>query len=75
MRDQETMESIDKAKEEWERMTLRPVLNKWPERYEQFITTSGEAVERLYTPLDIADRGGGVFGQFMRIIKVFLGET
>lgn len=55
MQDHETMASIAKAKEEWERTTLRNTLEKWPERYEQFITTSGAPVERLYTPLDIAD--------------------
>ncbi|MBC7232294.1 MAG: methylmalonyl-CoA mutase family protein [Chloroflexi bacterium] len=55
MHDQETMVSIAKAKEEWERTTLHDTLAKWPERYEQFITTSGAPVERLYTPLDIAD--------------------
>ena len=27
----------------------------WPERYEQFITTSSEPVQRLYTPLDVPD--------------------
>ncbi|MBC7261514.1 MAG: methylmalonyl-CoA mutase, partial [Chloroflexi bacterium] len=49
------MASIARAKEEWERTTLRDALEKRPERYEQFITTSGAPVERLYTPLDIAD--------------------
>ena len=53
MQDQETMASLAKAKDDWERMTLRDVLTKWPERYEEFITTSGAPVERLYTPLDI----------------------
>nr|MBC7245322.1 methylmalonyl-CoA mutase family protein [Chloroflexota bacterium] len=55
MQDQETMASLAQAKDEWERTTLRDTLAKWPERYEQFITTSGAPVERLYTPLDIAD--------------------
>jgi len=55
MLDQRKMESIQKAKEEWERTTLRDALSKRPERYAQFITTSGAPVQRLYTPLDIAD--------------------
>jgi len=55
MQDQEKLESIRKAKGEWERTTLRRTLDRWPERYEGFVTTSSGPVERLYTPLDIAD--------------------
>lgn len=68
MQDQETMASLAKAKDDWERMTLRDVLTKWPERYEEFITTSGAPVERLYTPLDIVgldyERDLGFPGQY-----------
>ncbi|MGQ9492909.1 MAG: acyl-CoA mutase large subunit family protein [Anaerolineae bacterium] len=68
MQDQETMASLAKAKDDWERMTLRDALTKWPERYEEFITTSGAPVERLYTPLDIAgldyERDLGFPGQY-----------
>jgi methylmalonyl-CoA mutase N-terminal domain/subunit len=53
MQDQETTESIRKAQEEWERNTLHDTLSSWPERCEQFITTSSEVVQRLYTPLDV----------------------
>jgi len=38
----------------WEQTTLQDALDRHPERYEEFITTSGEPVERLYTPLDVA---------------------
>ncbi len=38
---------------EWEENTLRETLERQPERYGEFITTSGEPVERLYTPLDV----------------------
>ncbi len=55
MQDQDKLESIRSAREEWERTTLRDTLANWPERYRDFITTSGEPVERLYTPLDTAD--------------------
>ena len=55
MHDAETMESIRKAREEWERSTLHDTLSKWPERQEQFITTSSEPVQRLYTPLDVPE--------------------
>ncbi len=53
MADQETMESLRKAREQWEQSTLHDALDKWPERCEQFITTSSERVNRLYTPLDV----------------------
>jgi len=55
MQDQGKIESVRQAKEQWEDTTLRNTLERWPERYESFITTSSEPVERLYTPLDIAD--------------------
>ena len=55
MRDQEKLESIRKAKGEWERTTLRRTLDRWPERHDGFVTLSSRPVERLYTPLDIAD--------------------
>ncbi len=38
---------------QWEAETLRQALARNPERYATFITTSGEPVERLYTPLDV----------------------
>ncbi len=55
MQDQGKIESVRQAKEQWEDTTLRNTLERWPERCESFITTSSEPVERLYTPLDIAD--------------------
>ncbi|MBU2610917.1 MAG: methylmalonyl-CoA mutase family protein [Chloroflexi bacterium] len=39
--------------EKWEKTSLNKTLANMPERQEQFITTSSEPVERLYTPLDI----------------------
>jgi methylmalonyl-CoA mutase N-terminal domain/subunit len=55
MKGQQDLESIRQARQQWEQTTLRPALDQWPERQEAFVTVSGEAVERLYTPLDIAD--------------------
>jgi methylmalonyl-CoA mutase N-terminal domain/subunit len=55
MVDREMMASIRQGKERWEGGALRDSLEKWPERSESFITTSGEPMERLYTPLDVAD--------------------
>jgi len=43
------------AFQRWEQTTLKQVLDRFPERYDEFITTSGEPVERLYTPLDLEE--------------------
>ncbi len=51
MRDEERKQ-LEDARRQWEQGTLRQTLARQPERYETFITTSGEPVERLYTPLD-----------------------
>ena len=45
-------EALQEARERWEQTTLKKTLDRFPERYEEFITTSGEPVQRLYTPLD-----------------------
>ncbi len=45
-------EALQEAREQWEQTTLKKTLDRFPERYEEFITTSGEPVQRLYTPLD-----------------------
>ncbi len=42
-------------KERWEEETLKPFLEKHPERKERFVTVSNEEVHRLYTPEDIED--------------------
>ncbi len=47
------LQAVQQSHERWEQTTLRETLNRRPERYEEFITTSGEPVERLYTPLDV----------------------
>ena len=54
----ETKESSSPAEieqERWEQQTLKPALEKHPERKKAFQTVSLEDVERLYTPTDIAD--------------------
>jgi len=55
MFDREELEKITEGKESWEETTLQETLNRFPERRDTFITTSSAPVERLYTPLDIAD--------------------
>jgi methylmalonyl-CoA mutase N-terminal domain/subunit len=42
-------------RERWEEETLKPALNKHPERKKSFQSVSLDEVERLYTPSDIAD--------------------
>ncbi|MBK8026622.1 MAG: methylmalonyl-CoA mutase family protein [Chloroflexi bacterium] len=43
------------AKGHWEQTTLKKTLDKMPEQRPRFITQSSEPIERLYTPLDVAD--------------------
>ncbi len=46
-------DKLHQALQRWEQTMLKDTLDRHPERYEEFITTSSEPVERLYTPLDI----------------------
>ncbi len=55
MYDREKLDELCQAQERWEKSTLQKTLKSLPERQEQFITTSSEPVNRLYTPLDIPD--------------------
>jgi methylmalonyl-CoA mutase N-terminal domain/subunit len=55
MYDRETLELLRQELERWEETTLRPALNRSSERQSEFLTTSSDTVERLYTPLDLAD--------------------
>ncbi|PJF44349.1 MAG: methylmalonyl-CoA mutase [Phototrophicales bacterium] len=49
------LNELQQQRERWESTTLRKTLEAMPERRETFITESSRPVERLYTPLDIAD--------------------
>ncbi|MFV9675233.1 MAG: acyl-CoA mutase large subunit family protein [Anaerolineales bacterium] len=51
----EKLKSIKHAFKKWEKTTLRQSLSSFPERRDRFITTSSEEINRLYTPLDIAE--------------------
>ena len=68
MRDRERTESVRKAREQWERATVQDRLAKHPERQPEFVTISGESMQRLYTPLDIEnldyERDVGFPGQY-----------
>jgi len=49
------LDRLRRELERWQAETLEPALQRMPERRASFITTSSEPVERLYTPLDLAD--------------------
>jgi len=55
VRNQDWIEKIREAKQQWEGGPLRQNLERFPERYDEFITLSGDKAERLYTPADCAD--------------------
>jgi methylmalonyl-CoA mutase N-terminal domain/subunit len=46
---------LNKAKRDWEETTLKESLSRLPERRKEFITTSSEPVNRVYTPSDIPE--------------------
>ena len=54
MYDPKKLDQLRQAYEEWEETTLQQSLAALPERQAQFITTSSEPVQRVYTPLDVA---------------------
>ncbi len=55
MPDQQEMEDLQRNIKRWEEETLQPILDRFPERQSQFITTSSESINRLYTPVDLVD--------------------
>jgi methylmalonyl-CoA mutase N-terminal domain/subunit len=55
MFDQERLAALRKQQDQWTENTLKEALDRHPERLEKFMTTSSAPVERLYTPLDVAD--------------------
>ncbi len=55
MFDKEKLTQLQESKTNWEQTTVNKSISRFPERKEEFQTGSGEKVERLYTPNDIAD--------------------
>jgi methylmalonyl-CoA mutase N-terminal domain/subunit len=53
MYDRQKLDELQKTQKRWEEDTLNPTLSRFPERQDDFITTSSEPVERIYTPLDV----------------------
>jgi methylmalonyl-CoA mutase N-terminal domain/subunit len=54
MYDSRKLEELRRALERWDKTTLQQSLARLPERRRQYITSSSEPIERLYTPLDVA---------------------
>jgi methylmalonyl-CoA mutase N-terminal domain/subunit len=55
MYDKKKLDELKGSLEKWEQTSLRKALSSLPERTDEFITTSSEPVNRLYTPLDVAE--------------------
>ncbi|MDK2954129.1 methylmalonyl-CoA mutase [Kosmotoga sp. DU53] len=51
----EEKKHLETLKENWEKTIVEKVIQKYPERKERFETSFGKEIERLYTPLDIAE--------------------
>ncbi|HUH99058.1 MAG TPA: methylmalonyl-CoA mutase family protein [Anaerolineales bacterium] len=55
MYDQRKLNELKDSLEKWEEISLKKTLASRPERQAQFLTTSSEPINRLYTPLDVQD--------------------
>ncbi len=55
MYDQSKLEELAQNRQKWEETELQKTLARRPEQRNEFVTTSSEPVERLYTPLDVAE--------------------
>jgi methylmalonyl-CoA mutase N-terminal domain/subunit len=53
---------LRQGRDRWERTTLQETLERHSERSDSFITTSGQPVLRLYTPLDVDREYGEKLG-------------
>lgn len=55
MYDQQKLNEMRQGHEKWEETTLHQNMARLPERKPEFITESSEPINRLYSPLDVAD--------------------
>jgi methylmalonyl-CoA mutase N-terminal domain/subunit len=55
MYDSKKLDHLRASLEKWEETDLKKTLASMPERQKNFISTSSEPIDRLYTPLDIPD--------------------
>ncbi|MBN1396644.1 MAG: methylmalonyl-CoA mutase family protein [Bacteroidetes bacterium] len=54
MRDEKSLESMQKEYEQWIEQTYRKSIEKFPEREKEFTSSSFSVVKPLYTPLDLS---------------------
>jgi len=55
MYDRKKLDELKGSLEKWETTSLQKALAQLPESKQEFITTSSESINRLYSPLDIAE--------------------
>ena len=55
MYDKKKLDELKSSLAQWEETSLKKALSSLPERADEFITTSSEPINRLYTPLDVAN--------------------
>lgn len=55
MYDKKILDELSRSLSKWEETSLKKALSQLPERADEFITTSSDPINRLYTPLDVAD--------------------
>ena len=55
MYDKKKLDELQQSLSKWEGTSLKKALDQLPERVDEFITTSSEPINRLYTPLDTAN--------------------
>ncbi len=55
MYDPQELKYLEQALKRWDEETLSDTLSRFPERREEFITTSSEPIERVYTPIDVKE--------------------
>jgi len=56
------LDKLERAKQAWEETSVKPVLERFPERRECFETLSEIPLERVYTPADVAVDYGNDLG-------------
>ncbi|HEC33702.1 MAG TPA: methylmalonyl-CoA mutase, partial [Chloroflexi bacterium] len=51
--EEETVNALERVRQKWEERTVKPVLERFPERRERFETLSGIPLDRIYTSTDV----------------------
>jgi methylmalonyl-CoA mutase, N-terminal domain len=55
MYDRKKLDKLNEIRDLWEQQTLEPTLSRFPERRDEFVTTSSEPINRVYTPADVRE--------------------